>query len=335
MERARLREVLLLLVFVGCGRTPLDPKGGTGGAISPPGMPCSSEQDCREDEFCCDGSTPGCDITRLPTGDKTDPGQLAYAGDDLTVSDTVTGLTWQRDLVAERPGCSGSNGSCTWSEALGYCGSLTLNGLSGWRLPGRMEVLTIVDFTKVSPAVDSRAFPMLPNGIDFWTAFPHTSRRGWAWDVSFESGRTRTDDGGRTKKVRCVRGARCVPKTRFAVLGGGLAQDRLTGLVWQQQISELDMTWTQAQSYCPSVAPGLRLPTVRELASLIELTMPSPGTVIDSTAFPSIPESPDTGFWASTPYAIPGGAAWMVYLGGDAGTAVEKLEHHFRVWCVR
>lgn len=118
--------------------------------------------------------------------------------------------------------------------------------------------------------------------------------------------------------------SRCVPNRRFVVQAGGLVKDTLTNLVWQQQASSTTMTWTAAQSYCPS---GFRLPTVKELTSIVDLTVPYPGPTIDQTAFPSTPAE---AFLTSTPAA---GSAFYVYFGD--GTLFRSDAGVYRVRCVR
>jgi hypothetical protein len=325
MNLARVLWFLLLFPAVGCGRSALERLGsrsgdsGSGGGVDtgeprdPKGAwgdPCSTDQDCRDDAICCDGSAPSCDATRLPAGDGVNPGELAYAADDLMVKDTITGLTWQRDVVTPRPGCSGRNGACTWSEAKAYCASLALNGVSGWRLPGRMELLTLVDYTRASPALDPRAFPVTPDNLEFWTSSPDADNPRQVWSISLAAGVPATDDETAFKKVRCVRGSRCMPKNRFAVLEDRLVQDRLTGLVWQQVVAPTTMTWYDAGTYCPTLGQGHRLPTVKELQSLVDLTATTRPRV-DTTAFPNAP-GVDGPLWTSTPYAMAYDAAWIV-----------------------
>jgi hypothetical protein len=125
--------------------------------------------------------------------------------------------------------------------------------------------------------------------------------------------------------------SRCVPKKRFVVLSGELVRDTLTNLVWQQTASTTGMTWTVAQTYCPT---GFRLPTVKELASLVDLTVTS-GPSIDQTAFPS---SPADDFWTSSPYADRWTPApnlvWFVRF--SSGTLFyEDMGYSNRVRCVR
>ena len=105
---------------------------------------------------------------------------------------------------------------------------------------------------------------------------------------------------------------RCYPTTRFVVLAGGLVRDTLTQLVWQQQASSTTMTWADAKIYCSS--SGFRLPTVKELDSLLDLTVTSSATV-NQTAFPST--SADW-FWTSSPYAGASGYAWSVSFGSGS-----------------
>ena len=96
--------------------------------------------------------------------------------------------------------------------------------------------------------------------------------------------------------VRPAASPRCVPSNRFVVLSGGLVRDTLTKLVWQQQASSTPMTWASAQAYCPS---GFRLPAIKELSSLVDLTVLS-GPKIDQVAFPGTPAE---SFWTSTQHA--------------------------------
>jgi hypothetical protein len=130
--------------------------------------------------------------------------------------------------------------------------------------------------------------------------------------------------------VRSAASPRCVPTNRFVVLSGGLVRDTLTKLVWQQQVSSTPMTRASAQSYCPS---GFRLPTIKELSSLVDLTVTS-GAKIDQTAFPG---TPGEGFWTSTQYAAsPYGnpCLWHVDF-NDGGSFYDDSGGFYRVRCVR
>ena len=121
--------------------------------------------------------------------------------------------------------------------------------------------------------------------------------------------------------------SRCLPNKRFVVLSGSLVSDTLTKLVWQQQASTTVMNWPAAQTYCPS---GFRLPMVKELDSLLDLTVTS-GATIDQTAFPGTPAE---SFWASSPYAGDSGFAWLVSF-YNGYSYYDGVGISYRVRCVR
>jgi len=122
-----------------------------------------------------------------------------------TVTDTITGLVWQRDGSELRAGCRGSGKlTCTWAEAKAYCASLALGGLSGWRLPAKMELSTIVDFTRTNPAVDPTVFPNTPSTL-FWSSTPVAGSSRYAWLVHFGGGGEDVNLMENDYRVRCVR----------------------------------------------------------------------------------------------------------------------------------
>ena len=178
---------------------------GTGGTAS---LTCSPA--CSSSGTCCDGSNESCNGTPLPSGDGLNTGQFAISADGLTVTDTITGLVWQRDGSGTRAGCGGSNQTCTWAEAKAYCASLTLGGLPGWRLPAVMELRTILDLTVMdfaavtSKMIDVAAFPNTPAAY-FWTSSPFAGSSGNAWVVDFYEGVSGNKVVGSNYNVRCVR----------------------------------------------------------------------------------------------------------------------------------
>jgi hypothetical protein len=314
--------------------------GGTGGTAgttaSGPvfGTPCATDDDCPSAASCCDGFHESCDGTRVPSRDDTNSGELVVSEDGLTVTDTMTGLVWQREGDGPRAGCFdfGTFWQCPWAAAEAYCASLTLGGVSGWRLPALMELMTLVNVTKSNPAIDQTAFPNTPSN-GFWTASPGT--RDYRWLVRFNDGRSETATTGteylRTYQVRCVHGSRCYPASRFVVLSGGLVQDTLTNLIWQQQADTTGMLWAAAQTYCSNLGSGFRLPTLRELNSLVDLTV-TYGGKFNQTVFPNTPPTAG-GFWSSSRSAASSDFAWLV---GTDGTAMSNsMGYPGSVRCVR
>jgi len=116
---------------------------------------------------------------------------------------------------------------------------------------------------------------------------------------------------------------RCYPNNRFVVTDG-MVQDTLTQLLWQQDGSgtragcsgdgNLTCTWPEAKAYCGELSlgglSGWRLPTYKELSSIVDFTVASPGPTINQTAFPNTPAEY---FWTSSPYAGSSGMAWDIH----------------------
>lgn len=124
--------------------------------------------------------------------------------DGTTVTDQATGLVWQRVTPSETG--TSSHFLFHWSEAKSHCQNLELGGFSsGWRLPTRVELLSLVDFARMDPAIDATAFPNTTSS-SFWSATPSTAE-GFAWGVNFFDGQS--DRGFLAEvsslRVRCVR----------------------------------------------------------------------------------------------------------------------------------
>ena len=69
----------------------------------------------------------------------------------VAVLDESTDLIWTRDYV---PG-----GRMNWKAACEAAGKVTLLGRADWQAPERRERVTLIDDTRVNPAIDTRFFP--------------------------------------------------------------------------------------------------------------------------------------------------------------------------------
>jgi hypothetical protein len=241
------------------------------------------------------------------------------------VIDKVTGRMWERN-VNPTP-CSGG-ATCVQGAAADYCSANRTGGYADWRLPTALELVSIVDFTVGSPGptIDAVAFPGTPPEY-FWTSMNFngggTAPSGWL--VGFESGVTYYDISGGSDKfrVRCVRApapAGCATEPRFTVQGtgaGATVTDAWTTLVWQQARSATTMIRDDAKAYC---AAPFRLPSVKELQTIIDHVVASKARAsgaVDATIFPDTP--PDY-FWSSSVCGDEPGASWVVDFGeGVAG----------------
>ncbi len=140
------------------------------------------------------------------SGDAGGGGDGRFRWDTDTVSDSSTGLTWQRNVPATYTGCSGNlnvaGDTCAWDEAKAYCTGLSLAG-TGWRLPTKDELLSIVD-KRYSPTVDPTAFRSTPPDY-FWSSSPPIGSSGFAWTVGFDYSSSYIEPSSNTYRVRCVR----------------------------------------------------------------------------------------------------------------------------------
>ncbi|HKU41569.1 MAG TPA: DUF1566 domain-containing protein [Polyangiales bacterium] len=128
----------------------------------------------------------------VPTRADAPSGQ--YSAKDGTVHDNRTGLSWQQQAEpVER----------TWSEAGSYCAELTL-AAGGWRLPTYKELLTLVDPTRTSPAIDTASFPSAASAA-YWTASSYGGMTSHAWYVDFSDGNSNYAGTGTKRYARCVR----------------------------------------------------------------------------------------------------------------------------------
>jgi Protein of unknown function (DUF1566) len=141
--------------------------------------------------------------------------------------------------------------------------------------------------------------------------------------------------------------------TRFIVLsnmGSNAVLDRETGLVWERSplapclsafcsIPEPgSRTWSEAQARCLHLRTGgrlgWRLPTVQELASLID---GDPANTSNPRLPPGHPFSSNVQsdfYWSATTLATEPSDAWVVgFFGGDVIVTGKNLGRF--VWCVR
>ncbi len=125
------------------------------------------------------------------------------------------------------------------------------------------------------------------------------------------------------------------------VMGGAGVLDKNTGLVWQQSPNSTDTDdWIGAQNRCNRAKTGgllgWRLPTIQELASLIDPTVIAPGPKLPS-GHPFANIQSDI-YWSATTSAFNTSTAWFVWtnLGGGSsvGGGEAKTNLHY-VWCVR
>lgn len=224
----------------------------------------------------------------LPPADEEDAGALAVAERDLewamwplpapsppntsysvtagTVTDDRTHLVWQRAAGAPM----------ALAEARAACEALELEGQSDWRLPTRIELLSLVDYARsAAPAMNPVAFAPATEAGSAWTTSDDARAPGArAWFVDFALRTSAVIEVPSKLRVRCVRGLPA-PAPALA-LEGEVALDPRTGLRWQRRVATPGpVTWTEALVACQSAKTegrlGWRLPSARELETLYDV----------------------------------------------------------------
>jgi hypothetical protein len=239
------------------------------------------------------------------------------------VVDLLTGLAWQRAV---------DPAAYAWGDARDFCDCTTLGGFADWRLPTRIELVSIVDFTKANPAIPTVAFPATPSDY-FWSASMVAGTPSAAWYVYFLDGNTHSADLDTPHRVRCVRSTTkmTLPSPRYGIPGDGTVLDVASMLVWQRDVDDNLRTWSEATNHCAVLSlagGGWRLPNMKELQTLIDETAQNPA--IDATAFA---DTPAEAFWTSSPMTE-GTEAWFVsFYGGVAYTST--VDRTYRTRCVR
>ena len=127
---------------------------------------------------------------------------------------------------------------------------------------------------------------------------------------------------------------------RFTVLAdynNAAVRDNSTGLVWEQSPISTTSDWTSARISCINKnvggMRGWRLPSVAELASLIDPSLPAP--YVQASMFTGVHQN---SYWSATSYETNTSTSkWSVNLAvgdGLAGTS-SKGTPSVNVWCVR
>jgi hypothetical protein len=125
------------------------------------------------------------------------------------------------------------------------------------------------------------------------------------------------------------------PRGHFTDLGDRTVRDNLTGLVWQQDVSPSTQNQTASILYCSTLTTaggGWRLPTILELRSIVDESVPYPGPAIDTTVFPGTLSEV---FWSSSPVATSPSDGWYVYFPNGNASFDLGTTPNYRARCVR
>ena len=283
------------------------------------------------------------------------------------VIDYLTGLTWTGNAnVAEFP--------LRWQEALAYV--LDMNrrkafGYSGWRLPNRRELRSLMSYRTRKPALpEGHPFANIFLGW-YWTSTTAAINPAYAWYVHMEGARmfygnkeqscllwpVRGEGNGilpATGQTACYdakgRIIPCAdsgqdgelrlglpwPESRFEIAGDAVT-DRLTGLCWAKRadLTGNPVTWQDALLAVSRLNTGESGKAAWRLPNINELE-----SLVDcSKHSPALPsghpfEAVRESYWSSTTSMFEPDWAWALYLTKGATGVGQKKGPHFHVWPV-
>ena len=247
---------------------------------------------------------------------------------DGTITDNVTLLRWEKDpkpSVAQCAAIAQPHGGCTEAEAASYCAARG----TGWRVPTRLELASLVDVTVPSTVLLlNPIFPPYPSNLLGWTSTLDGNIPGNVWFVRFDDGDIDSYPEQEVGMVRCVNGTPSCYTSRYQVQPGGLTvHDQATGLTWQRSVWTGD--WSTVNAACNGMGNGWRLPNLLELQSLVDDDRYEPS--IDETAFP---DTPATFFWSSAVSPVQTSVGWAVHF-GDGGTGFIARTGVYQARCVQ
>ncbi len=252
------------------------------------------------------------------------------------VTDKVTNLLWQDNNETTVHNKANATG------AINFCNSMTLGGISNWRLPQTWELLTILDKTRYDPATDSvfqyNADTIYAQGYT-WSATEVTPNSNTYWIVNFKTGVDVYDAGSASPyAVRCVSG----PSTNYATTytkdpSTKIVSSSVTGLEWADDdltgATAKNLTWKSAIDFCENLdAEGYgdwRLPNINEYYSIFNYEKNEINPVKFNLTTGSVK------MWSSTTSALNGADhAWVMKQQGGDSTPVLKTDAH-NFMCVR
>ena len=125
-----------------------------------------------------------------PASGKTTLSSKIYPLHESVAIDTDTGLMWQRfnlGQVFENGQATGDAQRLNFDDALKEASECEHLGFKDWRVPTIKELLSIVDYERFNPAIDTNVFlGAVPDY--YWSSSPVTDVSGNGWVVDFYDG---------------------------------------------------------------------------------------------------------------------------------------------------
>ena len=127
---------------------------------------------------------------------------------------------------------------------------------------------------------------------------------------------------------------------RFVVLpafNSDAVLDKETGLVWEKSPQTTSARWSVARKTCIEKnvggQKGWRLPSLPELASLVDPSVAPPGpTLPPGHPFLAVQSAV---YWSATRVDVDARGSWAVHFGLGGGSTFINWAHSVQSWCVR
>ncbi len=222
------------------------------------------------------------------------PTQLSTTNGGTVVVDAVTGLWWEQ---------TNALGVSTLGAATTYCASINTGGQHDWRVPTRVELVSIVDFNAPLELPAIFGSPM----SEQWTQSQLIGDGTQVYFLDFVSNATfslvgNTSPASSAGYVRCVRNGRPLPASPTSPLPAGLwvqqgtyVHNTLTGQSWEKTPSTMPGDYAGALQHCASLAGAVfRVPTMRELDTLTDESRTA------NPAWPAVFDGTVSEYWSQT-----------------------------------
>jgi hypothetical protein len=255
------------------------------------------------------------------------PTQLTTSASGTIVNDALTGLSWEQTSTS-------MYSSITMGSA--YCAGLTLGGKNDWRVPTRIELLSIVDY---DPTMAPAKLPAIfgAHNSNNWTQSKIIGNAACTYSIGFlnsaEYDLVFPETVGASAWTRCVRGGAPLPNNwsdpppaGLFVVQGSYVQDTRTGLLWERDVTAPADTYGNAVNRCTALGTGFRVPTERESHTLTDESRTA------APVWPAVFSGSAGTYWTST--VIDNSHEWTWTSGGTADVDDPQVASHF-VRCVK
>merc|ERR1719233_224498 len=216
----------------------------------------------------------------------------------------------------------------TWVEGMEGAETATTGGYTDWRMPTLKELFSLILYsgqclgeTHIRFFIDAEFFDH-PLGEDreidaqTWSSSSYdgdvmNNNLPVTFGVNFVDGRVKAYPQGQDGKfARYVRGSLDYGTNVFQNNNDGTISDMATGLMWLQSDSSADLDWEGALAYAESMSfagySDWRLPTIKELNSIVDYSKSQGEPAIDESVFQITQIKDSEGedwypyFWSST-----------------------------------